>query len=74
MHRPKLTILNTNLKINNVPLKDVKLSREELIKKNSVTLNIIAFMIFMGICYFLYSIYLERKLINDYADKIASSK
>lgn len=66
MTRPSLVVLKTDVKINQVPVKKIKLTREELIKKNSVTLNFIALLIFIGICYFLYNVSYERKLLNEY--------
>ncbi len=69
MTRPSLIIIEKSVKINEVPLKNIKLSREELIRKNSVTLNFIALLILISIGYFLYNVSYERKLLNDYISK-----
>lgn len=75
MTRPTLTLTEKGIKINEVPLKKIKLSREDLIRKNSVTLNFIALLILIGIVYFLYNVSYERKLVDEYISKdIASSK
>lgn len=45
------------------------LTRNEIIKNNSLMLSFIFFAITMFILYFLYSIYMERKMVKEYLEK-----
>jgi len=47
-----------------------QLSKRELFQKNSFYLNLFAMMIILGIGYFLYSIYLERKIFSEYLEYV----
>lgn len=46
------------------------ISRRELVQRNSFYLNLFCLIIILGIGYFLYSIYLERKIFADYLNYI----
>ena len=46
------------------------ISRKELVQRNSFYLNFVCLIIILGISYFLYSIYLERKIFSDYLNYI----
>jgi len=46
------------------------ISRKEMVQRNSFYLNLFSLMIILGIAYFLYSIYLERKIFSDYLNYI----
>lgn len=49
-------------------------TRKELIQKNSLFLNLIGLVIIISISYFLYSIYLERKIFTEYLNYIENIK
>ncbi len=53
---------------------EVQELRQQIIKKNSVVLNIFAMLVILAISYFLYSIYLERKLFSEYIDYVKSNE
>jgi hypothetical protein len=44
------------------------ISRRELVQRNSFYLNLFCLIIILGISYFLYSVYLERKIFSDYIE------
>ena len=46
------------------PIKPI--TRKEMIQRNSFWLNFFGMLIIFGIVYFLYSIYLERKIFTEY--------
>jgi hypothetical protein len=46
------------------------MSRRELVQRNSFYLNLFCLIIILGIAYFLYSIYLERKIFSEYLEFI----
>jgi len=46
------------------------LTRQELIKNNSMFLNFMAILIIIALGYFLYCIYLERKMVFEYLQTI----
>ena len=46
------------------------LSKKEVLQRNSFYLNLFCLLIILGITYFLYSIYLERKIFSDYLEYV----
>jgi len=46
------------------------ISRREIIQRNSFYLNLFGLIIMIGIGYFFYSIYLERKIFSEYLDLV----
>ena len=50
------------------------ISHKELVQRNSFYLNLACLLIIIGIGYFLYSIYLERKIFSDYLDYIRNNE
>jgi hypothetical protein len=48
------------------PVPKIPLTRQELIKRNSQFLNFIGILVLVGISYFLYCLYVERKIFTDY--------
>jgi hypothetical protein len=50
------------------------ITRKELIQKNSLFLNIMGILMILGVSYFLYSVYLERKIFSDYIDHIKTTQ
>lgn len=52
----------------------VPLTRNDVIRRNSVIINTIAFLFLLGSCYFLYSIYQERKLASEYLEHIKNKQ
>jgi hypothetical protein len=42
------------------------ITRREIVQRNSFYLNLFCILIFLGIVYFMYSLYLERKIFSDY--------
>ena len=45
-------------------------TRRELIQQNSFFLNLMAFLVIASILYFLYQVYLERKVISQYLELV----
>jgi len=52
------------------PIELKPISRKELVQRNSFYLNFFCLIIILGIVYFLYSIYLERKIFTEYLDYV----
>ncbi len=52
------------------PSQSLQFSRKELLQKNSFRLNLFCLIVILGISYFLYSIYLERKVFVEYLEYI----
>lgn len=48
--------------------------RNEMIRRNSLFINLIGLAIILGILYFLYSIYLERKLAAEYLEFLRNNQ
>lgn len=48
------------------------ITRKEIIQRNSFWLNFFGMLIIFGIAYFLYSIYLERKIFAEYLNLVQS--
>lgn len=42
------------------------ISRKELLQRNSFYLNLFGLVIILGIAYFLYNVYLERRVFTEY--------
>jgi hypothetical protein len=61
---------------NPVPVVEIPrpISRRELVQRNSFYLNLVCLLIVIGIGYFLYSIYLERKIFSDYLNYIRNTE
>lgn len=52
----------------------VIVTKKELMQRNSSFLNFIGLLIIIGISYFLYNVYLERKLFNEYLNYIKDTQ
>lgn len=50
------------------------ISRREMFQRNSFYLNLFCLIIVLGIGYFLYSIYLERKIFSEYLEFIRNAE
>lgn len=52
----------------------IPLTRNDVIRRNSAIINILAFLFMLGSCYFLYSIYQERKLAAQYLEYVKNTQ
>jgi hypothetical protein len=50
------------------------ITRREMIQRNSFVLNFICLIIIACISYFLYSIYLERKIFGEYLEYVKNNE
>lgn len=48
--------------------------KREIFQRNSFYLNFFSFLIIIGLAYFLYSIYLERKIFSDYLEFVKNTE
>jgi hypothetical protein len=63
MTKPALIKFEHVPSIKTVSIKKMKLTRDDFIKQNSVTLNFISLLVLLGICYFFYNVYKERNQV-----------
>ena len=52
----------------------IPISRKELVQRNSFYLNLFGMLVILGIVYFLYSIYLERKIFTEYLEYVKNTQ
>jgi hypothetical protein len=50
------------------------LTKREVIQKNSIFLNFVGIILILGISYFLYSVYLERKIFAEYLEYLQNNQ
>ena len=75
--RPNLINPKRSIKISNIQndykYEPVVLNKYQKIKRNSFYLNLLGVIILIGISYFLYQVYIERKITeieNEYMDNV----
>jgi hypothetical protein len=56
-----------------VYIQEIPMTKKELIKRNSAFLNFVCLLIIISVGYFLYSIYLERKIFAEYLEHIQNN-
>ncbi len=59
---------------NQIPEIPKIMTRREVVQRNSFFLNFISMIIIIGIIYFLYSIYLERKIFAEYLNHLKNNQ
>jgi hypothetical protein len=68
---PPLPPLPIQIEIPQIPK---PISRKEMVQRNSFYLNLFGLIIILGIAYFLYSIYLERKIFAEYLEYVRNTQ